>query len=421
MVAASEITTEIAGLGARAEAMLSELAKISTEPQRLIRLFLSPEHRKAADLIAGWMREAGMTVTEDALGTVRGHWRPELKQRLLIGSHIDTVIDAGKYDGPLGVVVGILAVRELAARSIELPFGIDVLAFGDEEGSRFRTTLAGSSACAGVFDRASLAFPDRNGVTLGDAIKAYGKNIEDIEAAAYDPADVAGYVEVHIEQGPVLEAEMLPLGVVTGIVGQSRMLVVVLGDAGHAGTVPMRMRHDALAGAAELMLAIEQTAVENESDGMVATVGRIEASPGATNVIPGRVGFSLEFRSSTDTKRKAAIEQIKADAQRMAVRRRLEFAFEPFHETNTTACTPFMQDMFADAISSLGYRPVRLASGAGHDAQVMAKLCPTAMLFVRCKGGISHNPAEYASEADMGLAIAALARFIQAFAKKGSA
>ena len=421
MVAASEITTEIAGLGARAEAMLSELAKISTEPQRLIRLFLSPEHRKAADLIAGWMREAGMTVTEDALGTVRGHWRPELKQRLLIGSHIDTVIDAGKYDGPLGVVVGILAVRELAARSIELPFGIDVLAFGDEEGSRFRTTLAGSSACAGVFDRASLAFPDRNGVTLGDAIKAYGKNIEDIEAAAYDPADVAGYVEVHIEQGPVLEAEMLPLGVVTGIVGQSRMRVVVLGVAGHAGTVPMRMRHDALAGAAELMLAIEQTAVENESDGMVATVGRIEASPGATNVIPGRVGFSLEFRSSTDTKRKAAIEQIKADAQRMAVRRRLEFAFEPFHETNTTACTPFMQDMFADAISSLGYRPVRLASGAGHDAQVMAKLCPTAMLFVRCKGGISHNPAEYASEADMGLAIAALARFIQAFAKKGSA
>lgn len=421
MAAANEITTDIAGLGARAEAMLSELAKISTEPQRLIRLFLSPEHRKAADLIAGWMREAGMTVTEDALGTVRGHWRPELKKRLLIGSHIDTVIDAGKYDGPLGVVVGILAVRELAARGIELPFGIGVLAFGDEEGSRFRTTLAGSSACAGVFDRASLAFPDRNGVTLGDAIKAYGKNIEDIEAAAYDPADVAGYVEVHIEQGPVLEAETLPLGVVTGIVGQSRMRVVVLGDAGHAGTVPMRMRHDALAGAAELMLAIEQTAVENESDGMVATVGRIEASPGATNVIPGRVGFSLEFRSSTDTKRKAAIEQIKADAQRMAVRRRLEFAFEPFHETNTTACTPFMQDLFADAISSLGYKPIRLPSGAGHDAQVMAKLCPTAMLFVRCKGGISHNPAEHASEADMGLSVAALTRFIQAFAKKGSA
>jgi allantoate deiminase len=398
--------------------MLSELGQISNEPQRLVRLFLTPEHRRAADLIARWMRDAGMTVSEDALGTVRGHWRPEKTKRLLVGSHIDTVIDAGKYDGPLGVVTGILAVKELAARGADLPFGIDVLAFGDEEGSRFRTTLAGSSACAGVFDRASLAFPDRNGITLGDALKAYGKNLDDIEAAAYDLKNVVGYVELHIEQGPVLEAEKLPLGVVTGIVGQSRMRVVVLGDAGHAGTVPMRMRHDALAGAAELMLAVEQTALENEDDGMVATVGRIEASPGATNVIPGRVGFSLEFRSSTDAKRKAAIELIKADAQRMAVRRRLEFAFEPFHETNTTACTPFMQEMFADAISSLGYSAIRLPSGAGHDAQVMAKLCPMAMLFVRCKGGISHNPAEFASEQDIGLAIAALLRFIEALAKK---
>jgi allantoate deiminase len=397
MAASSEIAPDIAGLGARAEAMLSELGQISTEPERLIRLYLTPEHRKAADLIASWMREAGMSVTEDALGTVRGHWRPEKKKRFLIGSHIDTVIDAGKYDGPLGVVTGILAVREFAARGVELPFGIDVLAFGDEEGSRFRTTLAGSSACAGLFDRASLAFPDRNGVTLGDAIKTYGKNTDDIDKAAYDPANVVGYVEVHIEQGPVLEALSLPLGVVTGIVGQSRMRVVVLGDAGHAGTVPMRMRHDALAGAAELMLAIEQTALENEEDGMVATVGRIEASPGATNVIPGRVGFSLEFRSSTDARRKAAIEQIKQDAQRMSVRRKLEFAFEPFHETNTTACTPFMQNLFADAISALGHEVLRLPSGAGHDAQVMAKLCPTAMLFVRCKSGISHNPAEFAS------------------------
>ena len=171
MTSATDITT----IGARAEAMLAELGAISSEPQRLVRLYLSPEHRRAADLIGSWMREAGMTVTEDALGTVRGHWRPELKKRLLIGSHIDTVIDAGRYDGPLGVVAGILAVRELAARNVDLPFGIDVLAFGDEEGSRFRTTLAGSSACAGVFDRSSLAFPDRNGVSLADAIKAYGQ------------------------------------------------------------------------------------------------------------------------------------------------------------------------------------------------------------------------------------------------------
>jgi allantoate deiminase len=412
---------DIEALGARAEAMLSALGAISTEPQRLIRLYLTPEHRKAADLIGSWMREAGMTVTEDALGTLRGHWRPEMKRRLLIGSHIDTVIDAGKYDGPLGGVAGILAVRELAACNVRLPFGIDVLAFGDEEGSRFRTTLAGSSASAGVFDRSSLAFPDRNGISLADAIAAYGHTTDAISAAAYDPLDVVGYIEAHIEQGPVLEAQNLPLGVVTGIVGQSRMRVIVLGEAGHAGTVPMHMRHDALAGAAELMLLIEQTALENQDDGMVATVGRIEASPGATNVIPGRVGFSLEFRSSSDEKRKGAIEQIKADAQRIGVKRKLEFAFEPFHETNTTACTPALQDLMADAIGSLGYKAVRLPSGAGHDAQVMAKLCPMAMLFVRCKGGISHNPAEFASEPDMGLSVVALVRFIEALAARMAA
>jgi allantoate deiminase len=416
---------DIEAIGARAETMLAELGAISSEPQRLVRLYLTPEHRRAADLIGSWMRDAGMTVTEDALGTVRGHWRPDLKRRLLIGSHIDTVIDAGKYDGPLGVVAGILAVRELMDRDIDLPFGIDVLAFGDEEGSRFRTTLAGSSACAGVFDRSSLAFPDRNGISLGDAIEAYGKRIDDIPAAAYNPADVVGFVELHIEQGPVLEAQNLPLGVVTGIVGQSRMRVVVLGEAGHAGTVPMRMRQDALAGAAELMLLIEQTARENEDDGMVATVGRIEASPGATNVIPGRVGFSLEFRSSSDDKRKAAIELIKADAQRIGVKRKLEFAFEPFHETSTTACTPELQALMDDAIASLGYQSIRLPSGAGHDAQVMAKLCPMAMLFVRCRGGISHNPAEFASEADIGLSVAALVRFIEKLAaeeaKRGAA
>lgn len=412
---------DIEALGARAEAMLSALGAISTESQRLIRLYLTPEHRKAADLIGSWMREAGMSVTEDALGTVRGHWRPELEKRLLIGSHIDTVIDAGKYDGPLGVVAGILAVRELAARNVDLPFGIDVLAFGDEEGSRFRTTLAGSSASAGVFDRTSLAFPDRNGISLADAIAAYGHNTDDIPAAAYDPADVVGYIELHIEQGPVLEAQGQPLGVVTGIVGQSRMRVVVLGEAGHAGTVPMHMRHDALVGAAELMLLIEQTAVENRDDGMVATVGRIEASPGATNVIPGRVGFSLEFRSSSDDKRKAAIEQIKTDSQRIGMKRKLEFAFEPFHETDTTACTPALQDLMADAIGSLGYKAIRLPSGAGHDAQVMAKLCPMAMLFVRCRGGISHNPAEFASEPDMGLSVVALVRFIEALAVRMAA
>jgi len=401
--------------------MLAGLSVISSDPQRLTRLYLTAEHRKAADLVGSWMRVAGMTVTEDALGTVRGHWRPDLKRRLLIGSHIDTVIDAGKYDGPLGVVAGILAVRELVARGVDLPFGIDVLAFGDEEGSRFRTTLSSSAACAGIFDKAWLSVADNNGVTFADALKAYGKSPDDIAAAAYDRADVVGYIEVHIEQGPVLEARNFPLGVVTGIIGQSRMQVAVTGEAGHAGTVPMRLRRDALAGFAELMTVIESTAREQADDSMVATVGRIEAFPGATNVIPGRVQASLEVRSATDNRRHEAIRKITDAAAEIGERRGLGFDFEAAHETQTTACTPFMQDLLADAIASLGHEPFRLASGAGHDALSMAKLCPVAMLFVRCKGGISHNPAEFAAEADMGLAVSALVRFIERLAAKGAA
>ena len=417
---ASPTKEEQSAIGARAEAMLSDLGAISSEPNRLIRLFLSPEHRRAADLIAGWMKDAGMTVTEDALGTMRGHWRPQgvtSKRRLLIGSHIDTVIDAGRYDGPLGVVVGILAVKHLASRNVPLPFGIDVLAFGDEEGSRFRSTLASSSACAGIFDNASLAFADRNGITLAQAIETYGKAVSGIPAAAYARDEAAAYIEVHIEQGPVLEAKNLPLGVVTAIVGQSRMRVVVLGEAGHAGTVPMPMRHDALAGSAEIVLAIERIAKTYSADNMVATVGRIEASPGATNVIAGRVGFSIDLRSTTDSMRKAAGEQIRQEAQRIAAARKLEVAFEPFHETVTTPCAPHLQDLLESAIEDTGQRAIKLPSGAGHDAQVMARLCPSAMLFVRCRGGISHNPAEYASPADIGRAAAALVRFIERFAE----
>jgi allantoate deiminase len=349
---------------------------------------------------------------------VRGYWRPEKQRRLLIGSHIDTVIDAGKYDGPMGVAVGILAVAALNKADADLPFGIDVLAFGDEEGSRFRSTLTSSSACAGVFDPAALASTDRDGTTLAEALKAYGKNADDIAKAAYDRPDIVAYAEVHIEQGPVLEAENLPLGIVTGIVGQSRMRAVVVGEAGHAGTVPMTMRRDSLAGAAEIMLAAERVARDNQNDRMVATVGRIEASPGAINVIPGRTGFSLEVRSSTDRIRLAAIEQILEDARRIALRRKLEVAFEPFYETDTTDCAPHLQDVLEDAISALGQRIIRLPSGAGHDAQVMARLCPAAMLFVRCRGGISHNPAEFASESDMGLATAALIGFVERLAKK---
>jgi allantoate deiminase len=404
---------DVQALGDRAEAMVSELAAISAEPVRLVRLFLTSEHRRAADLVARWMRDAGLAVSEDALGTVRG--RLGEGPRLLIGSHIDTVIDAGKYDGPLGVVSGILAAEHFVRVGKALPFGIDVLAFGDEEGSRFPSTYSSSMACAGCFEREMLSFVDTKGVAFADALKSYGKDAAAIPAAAYAKHEAAGYVEVHIEQGPVLEAQGQPLGVVTGIIGQSRMRAVVTGAAGHAGTVPMNLRHDALAGAAEMALVVEAICRKHPADGMVGTVGRIEASPGAVNIIPGRVTFTIDLRALTDALRVGAIADFQAEARRIAKARGLAVEFDLFHEVPTAPCAPALQDALAASIGALGHSAIRLPSGAGHDAQIMARLCPAAMLFVRCRGGISHNPAEFASVSDMGLAVAALIGFIERF------
>jgi allantoate deiminase len=394
--------------------MIAELGAISAEPGRLVRLFLTPEHRRAADLVAGWMRAAGLSVSEDALGTLRGRFGAA-QRRLLIGSHIDTVVDAGKYDGPLGVIAGILAAEHFARDKTELPFGIDVLAFGDEEGARFAATMTSSSACAGVFESEALATADAKDVTLVDALRAYGKSATDIAAAAYPAGQAAAYVEVHIEQGPVLEAKGEPLGIVTGIVGQSRLRVTVTGEQNHAGTVPMGLRHDAFAGTAEMALALETIAREHPEEGMVGTVGRVEAAPGAVNIIPGRVVFTVDLRALTDALRLAAVERFAAEAKRIAAVRGLTVSIETFHDIAAAHCAPALQEALAASVAELGHTPIRLASGAGHDAQVMARLCPSAMLFVRCRGGISHNPAEFASVADMGAAVAALIRFIEKF------
>lgn len=415
---------DIEAFGLRAETMIDALAGISAAPDRLVRLFLSPEHRRAADLTAVWMRDIGLEVSEDALGTVRGGWpvretgRGEAGKRLLIGSHLDTVIDAGRYDGPLGVIAGILAAEHFIRAGRPMPFGIDVFAFGDEEGSRFPSTLASSSACAGAFDKASLTLADRDGVTLGEALNTYGKDVSKIASAAYRREEALAYVEVHIEQGPVLEARGEPLGVVTGIVGQSRLRVAAIGEAGHAGTVPMALRRDALVGAAEMILAIERMARAQAAENMVATVGRIEAAPGAVNIIPARVVFAVDLRALSDHARSDAVAQVKIAAQGIAAARGLEVSFELFHEIATAPCDESLQQVLAAAVADLGCEPVRLPSGAGHDAQMMARLCPSAMLFVRCRGGVSHNPAEYASPADMGLAVAALIRFVERLAQR---
>jgi allantoate deiminase len=409
--------SDTAEIGLRAEQMIAQLATVSAEPDRLVRLYLTPEHRRAADLVAQWMRAAGMTVSEDALGTVRGRWdgNAGVGKRLLIGSHLDTVLNAGKYDGPLGVIAGILAVDHVARAGKSLGFAIDVLAFGDEEGSRFPATLATSAGCAGAFDRETLRLADRDGVTLAEALRRYGKDVDAIPAAAYRPQDVAAFIEVHIEQGPVLEARNLPLGVVTGIVGQSRLRVSVIGEAGHAGTVAMAYRRDALAGAAELVSLVERIALDSGGT-LVGTVGRIVALPGAVNIIPARVDFTVDLRAMDDNVRRGAVARLQAEAWRMVEARGLRVELEVFHEEAAAQCAPALRDALGAAIAALGYPRLDLPSGAGHDAQMMTKLCPSAMLFVRCKGGISHNPAEYASPHDMGLAIAALIHFIENFA-----
>lgn len=404
---------DAAALGRRAEEMIKALAAISAEPARLVRLFLTPEHRRAAGLVAQWMRGAGLVVSEDALGTVRG--RAGEGPRLLIGSHIDTVIDAGNYDGPLGVVAGILAAAHFKGAP---PVPLDVLAFGDEEGSRFPSTLSSSAACVGAFDAGTLAMTDRKNVSFAEALKAYGKNAEDIVKAAYGPGEARAYVEVHIEQGPLLEAEREALGVVTGIVGQCRFRVTVTGEAGHAGTVPMRLRRDALAGATAMITMVERVAKDLADGPMVATVGRIEALPGATNIIPATASFTIDLRAMDDETRKSALAAIRRGARAIAEARHLGVIFEQFHEEAAVACDAGLQDRFAAAIRGLGGRALRLPSGAGHDAQMMARLCPAGMMFVRCRRGISHNPAEYCSPADMGLAVAALIRVIETFASQ---
>jgi hydantoinase/carbamoylase family amidase len=409
-----------ADFGVRATAMLEALAAITAEPGRLTRLYLTPEHRRAADLAALWMRKAGLVVREDALGTVRGRLEaPGVPRRtLLIGSHIDTVIDAGRFDGMLGVVAAILAADDLRRRAVALPFAVEVCAFGDEEGVRFPTTLLGSAAIAGVLDPADLDRADADGVSVRSALLAYGCDPDAVAAARIPPEEAVGYLEVHIEQGPVLEREDCPLGVVTAIAGATRGVVTITGKAGHAGTVPMSLRRDALAAASELVLANEAIGRAGTADELVATVGRLAVRPGAVNVVPGAVELSFDVRAASDPPRRAALAALRAAAEGIAERRGVAIDVAVTHDRDTAACSPAIVAVLGEAVGSLGLPVRRLMSGAGHDGQAMALATGIGMIFVRCRGGISHNPAEYATPEDIGLAVAALVRAVEGLAEK---
>ena len=401
-------------LGAQAFARLRALDAFSDHPDHLERLFLSPAHRKAADAIAQMMREAGCdSVTIDALGTVVGRYEGKQPGRpaLLIGSHIDTVKDAGSYDGMLGVIAGIGIVEALHEAGERLDFAVEVLCFGDEENVRFPSNLSSSRAVAGSFDFSTLAGRDENGISLREALIAFGGNPDGIAAIARKKDDVIGYIEVHIEQGPVLDQENRPVGIVTAISGASRRRVIVTGEAGHAGTVPMALRKDALSAAAEMALAVEKLGGVAENG--VATIGQMQVEPGAVNVIPGRVRFTVDARAPKDPVREKLVADIEATLRSIAARRKVQVDIQPFYDSPAAPASDSIMQGLAAAIEARQIEARYLASGAGHDAMVMGALCPMGMMFVRCKDGISHNPAESMTEEDAGIAIAILLDFVR--------
>jgi allantoate deiminase len=407
-------------LGSEIVGRIDALAAISQTPEHLTRIFLTREHRAAADLILGWMREAGMSAHLDAIGNVCGRYEGEVAGApcLMLGSHYDTVRDAGKWDGPLGLITAISCVAELNRRGKRLPFAIEVVGFADEEGVRFASTLLGSRAVAGTFDEGVLNVRDQSGTSLREALRAFGLDPDHVGAAARVRRELLAYLELHIEQGPVLEQQNLPVGVVTAIAGATRLAARLTGMAGHAGTVPMALRRDALAGASECIAAIEAFC-RTDTSGLVGTVGYIHAMPGATNVIPGQTSFTIDIRAPTDMHRKRAVADIVRQIETIARRRELALQLDITHENRTAPCAPWLRAQVADGISAEGFAVFELPSGAGHDGMAMIDIADIGMIFVRCRGGVSHHPDEHVEHADADAGARVLLRVIENFKPRG--
>lgn len=412
---ADALIPDAAALGAEAMARLEALARLTEMEGGLLRTFGSPMHEEALRLIADWMKTAGMAVRRDAACNLIGRYEGAAPgaPAVMMGSHQDTVRDAGRYDGMLGIVLPILAVEALGRAGRRLDHAIEVIVFGDEEGVRFQTTLLGSKAVVGSLGAADLAARDADGTTVAAAMRAFGGDPETLAGAVRRPGELHCFVETHIEQGPVLEARDLPVGVVTGIAGGTRLAVTVEGEAGHAGTVPMGRRHDALTAAAEMVLAIEHHARRHGH--LVATVGRIDAAPGAINVIPGRSAFTVDLRALSDDERRANADLVIDRLQAIADARGVGLSVERLYDSDGAASAGWLMDRLGAAVEAEGVVQHRMVSGAGHDAMAMAELTDIAMLFVRCKGGISHNPAESIAATDAGLAGRVLTRFLADF------
>jgi hydantoinase/carbamoylase family amidase len=398
-------------------AQADALAAFTEDPPGVTRTYLTREHRRAGDYLIARMREAGMRADYDALGNVVGRYeamRPGAPV-VMTGSHMDSVRNAGRYDGIFGVLTAIACVRDLARRGVRLAFDLEVVAFGDEEGVRFGVTLIGSKAMGGSFDPAWLAVEDAERVALERALREFGGDPGGWRSLDRRGRGVVAYIESHIEQGPVLLNEGLPVGVVTAIAGASRMRVAVSGLAGHAGTVPMGSRQDALAAAAEMTLAVERIAAgAPREDALVATVGTMSVRPGAINVIAQDVGFGVDVRSGDDAVRRSAIAAIRAEFDAIARRRGVRVAAEVFYEHAAAPCDPRLRQALAASVARQGLPVRHLPSGAGHDAMAFPPVCPIAMLFARCgAGGISHHPDESLSAEDAETATVVLLDFLE--------
>lgn len=390
---------------ASAESVISRcqaLARFSEDRGSTRRTFLSPAMRDCHREIATWLSPLAVSVTIDDAGNLHGLYPANHPNapRLLIGSHLDTVPNAGAYDGILGVVLAIALLEALEGR--RLPFGIEVIGFSEEEGVRFGVPFIGSRALVGRLDNELLGRRDVHGVSIREAIQRFGLDADQLPAATLKD-NVLGYVEFHIEQGPVLENLGRPLGVVEAIAGQSRVELSFAGSANHAGTTPMRLRHDALAATAEWIIEVERAALSVSE--LVATVGFVEAKPGAANVIAGEARATLDVRHASDDVRTAAVSALIGRAEQIAKRRGLSVKTNALLSQRAVAMDTFLAGRIEDAVRKAGCEPHRMVSGAGHDAMILAEKLPAAMIFLRTPGGISHHPAESVLIEDVAKAI----------------
>ena len=388
---------------------LAELGKFSEAGPGLTRRPFTPEHKKANALIRNWMAKAGLAIRLDAAGTLIGR-KPGPKgcQTFLIGSHQDSIKNGGRYDGMLGIALPIYLLELI--KDIDLPYTIEILAFADEEGVRFPTALMGPRVLAGTFDEANLALTDKDGISLKDALADFGGSPTDLKDAKRNPEEILGYLEVHIEQGPVLEDAGKAVGIVTAICGIERWTVALSGQAAHAGTTPMQLRQDAFAGAAEVALMIEDICRKTED--MVGTVGHINVLPNVVNAIPGITEFSVELRASDDQIRVKTGDYVTQKITEIAEKRRLGHSINKTYAQKAVPCADSLSDLLENSVRTVDAAPMRLMSGATHDASAMSDLCPVAMLFVRCTNGLSHHPDEAITREDCTTALEVVKHFL---------